>query len=489
MMCAAALGLVHALCGGAAADELNMTYRLLWPLLLATSLLGVVACSDDKPQRPQPTSPDQGGAALDMRLPVADMPKDQAKDLSSPVDMRLPLDMKVDQPPDMTALEDMALDMPRDMSEMGAPAPFRRFFLSFTVWPYDATVAAIQDTYVKIKQEGDTITHHLQGGIPWQDALDGELAYHPSIESDLCGRLQLTYPQSNITPDASGRCFAPSLATRRPIYLALDSLDQTRQQQAGYWDANESEPLAQHAPWDTYEFDDVRVSDAYASFALAMIDRFKPALLNIGTESSELLLHDEQRYNKYVIFIERVAQKLKAQHPQLPLLISVALKSPDSAEALKMKALLPSLIQHIDVVGVSVYPYAFFDPRVSDPAQLPARWLSQVNDYTAGRPIAITETGWIAQTLNVPTYGLNVAADEQTQRAFVQQLFDECQQLQCVLINWFTVADYDRLWQFIGQDPVSHLWRDTGLYDDALIARPALLLWRQWLARDVMLRP
>lgn len=416
-----------------------------------------------------------------------DMPIELSKDLSSSPDLRPALDMTADQPQDMLA-DDMAKDMPGDMSEMSPPAPFRRFLLSFTVWPYDATVAAIQDTYVKIKQEGDTITHHLQGGIPWQDALDGKEAYHPSIEGDICGRLQQTYPQSNITPDASGRCFAPADAARRPIYLAVDSLDQTRRQLAGYWDARESEPLAQHAPWDTYDFDEVRVSDAYASFALAMIDRFKPGLLNIGTEASELALHDEARYQRYVGFVARVVQKLKAKHPQLPLLISVALKSPDSAEAMKMKALLPSLIQHIDVVGISVYPYAFFEPRVSDPGQLPARWLSQVEDYTAGRPIAVTETGWIAQTLDVPTYGLYVPADDQTQLAFVQQLFDQCQQLQCLLINWFTVADYDRLWQFIGQDPVSHLWRDTGLYDDTLSARPALSLWRQWLARPLMLR-
>lgn len=459
----------------------------LRPSLLIVCLFSLAACSDDK--APATASPDQGRVLHDMRDPLEMMVADQPKDLDASRDMRAALDMmSADQPQDMRAV-DMMLDMSDLAADMAPPAPFRRFLLSFTVWPYDATVAAIQDTYAKIMNEGDTITHHLQGGIPWQDALDGKQTYHAAIEASICERLQRTYPQANITPDASGRCFAPQSTTRRPIYLAVDSLASNRQQLAGYWDQRESEPLAQHAPWDTLDFDDVRVSDAYASFALAMIDRFKPGLLNIGTEASELLLHDELRYQRYVGFVGRVAQKLKAQHPQLPLLISVALKSPDSADAMKMKAQLPSLIQHIDVVGVSVYPYAFFEPRVSDPATLPSRWLSQVQDYTAGRPIAITETGWIAQPLDVPAYGLYVHADEQLQRAFVEALFEQCQQLQCLLINWFTVADYDRLWQFIGQDPVSQLWRDTGLYDDQLNPRPALDLWRQWLARPVMLRP
>lgn len=332
------------------------------------------------------------------------------------------------------------------------------------------------------------VTHHLQGGIPWQDAADGVMAYRANIEGDVCGRLQQTYDQDGIVPDAMGRCFAPTRTDRRPVVLAIDSLNQSRHDMAGYWDVSESEPLANHTPWDTAQFDDQAVADAYATFALDMIDRFKPGLVNIGTEASDLLLHDQQRFAQYVVFIGRVATQIKAKHPMLPILVSVALKAPGSSAAQLMTQKMPSLIQHIDVVGVSVYPFAFFDPQVSDPAQLPTRWLSQVNDYAGGRPIAITETGWIAETLTIPEYNLTVAGTVQFQRDFVQALFDECQRLECLLINWFTVADYDKLWTFIGQDSVSRIWRDTGLFDDALQARPALSLWRQWRQRDVVLR-
>ncbi len=60
-------------------------------------------------------------------------------------------------------------------------------------------------------------------------------------------------------------------------------------------------------------------------------------------------------------------------------MLSVALKSPGSTDAAIINAELPRLIQYVDVVGISVYPYVFFDHSDSgDPSTLPTEWILQV---------------------------------------------------------------------------------------------------------------
>ncbi len=51
--------------------------------------------------------------------------------------------------------------------------PTRSFEMGFTPWLYEATSEAQDVTYARLIAHGDIIKHHLMGGIPWQEALDG----------------------------------------------------------------------------------------------------------------------------------------------------------------------------------------------------------------------------------------------------------------------------------------------------------------------------
>ena len=92
-------------------------------------------------------------------------------------------------------------DSNRDEPQDPPPAATRAFDMGFTTWPYDATVAAVNFVYTETSGRGDFIAHHLDGGVPWQAALDGA-AYHPAVEAEIQGR--------RTTPRQSSACISPS---------------------------------------------------------------------------------------------------------------------------------------------------------------------------------------------------------------------------------------------------------------------------------------
>jgi len=99
--------------------------------------------------------------------------------------------------------------------------------------------------------------------------------------------------------------------------------------------------------------------------------------------------------------------------------------------------------------------------------------------------VAITETGWIAENLVIPAFGVDVPSSEAFQQAYASHLLSEADALNAEFVIWWTVVDFDALWNgVLLQDPVASIWRDIGLYDEGLQARPALGEWQSWLARS-----
>lgn len=345
----------------------------------------------------------------------------------------------------------------------GGPAPeARASAMAFTPWPYDATIGAVTFTYDQILANGDWVAHHLDLGVPWEESLQGD-PYPAAVENELDGRVANT-----------------PLGT--PVYLAVTPLNSARDGLAANWGPGGAEPLP--SPWDTRGFADPEVALAYTTWLVDLVNRFDPACLNFAVEVSELALNDPLEFQAFLGFEAAVVSSLRAQFPDLPLMLSVALKSPTSAAAATLRTVMPDAIDRVDWVGLSVYPYVFFDHAdKGDPANLPADWFSQGVDLAGGKPVAVAETGWIAEDLVIPTFSLSVPADEDDQARYVEALLIECERHDARFVTWFTIADYDALWNgVLGQDPIARIWRDTGLYDGAQVARPSLDAWRARLA-------
>lgn len=344
-----------------------------------------------------------------------------------------------------------------------APVDTRSFYMGFTPWPYDATSNAVNITYQKIQQDGDIVHHQIMQGIPWEEAFNST-PYPSGVENDLTLRLNQT-------------------VAGKTVLLSVDSLNSGRTALANDW--ADSGEVARVAPWDTRDFDSPEVITAYTNFALDLIARFDPAYFNYGTEASELILNDIGEYNKFITFAQQVSANIKAQYPNLKLMISVALKSPASAEMNLIKANIASILPYIDVLGVSVYPYIFYNHAdKGNPDNLPADWLTQVSALAAGKPIAITETGWIAENLVISNFGVNVSSNETYQQKYVTRLLEESDQLSVEFVIWWSLIDFQALWEgALLQDDLAAIWRDTGLYDEQVQERSGLSVWKQYLGK------
>ena len=333
----------------------------------------------------------------------------------------------------------------------------RSFLMGFTPWLYEASFNAQAVTYQRIHDHGDMIKQHFTAGIPWQAALDAS-PYPTEVEAEIQGRLDNT-------------------ASNQTVLLAIDSLNPLRTALADDWGASTNMPRS--GDWATRSWRAPEVINAYLYFARDLITRFEPEYFEYGTEVSELILNDLSAYNDYLTFAEAVYNDLSSRFPQVKLVASVALKSPGSNEMQTIASHIDRLLPYIDVMGASAYPYAFFaHADKGAPANLPANWLSQISALSGGKPVGISETGWIAEDLNIPAYALSVVSDVDKQSQFATLLLEQANMLDAEFVIWWTTTDFDTLWRdTLGEDPLAAIWRDMGLYDELQQPRPALSVW------------
>ena len=344
----------------------------------------------------------------------------------------------------------------------------RSFYMGFTPWSYAATAQAVTNVYNTINSEGDIIAHHFQQGIPFtaSNTLDFS-TYHINIQNEINGRINNT---------ASGKV----------IYLAIDSLNTSRDDLTDLWDASSN--MTRTAPWDTRSFDDSEVISAYANFTIATIERFKtyygvePAYFNYGTEISELMINDSAKFTEFVSFASTIYSTLKNLYPSMKLMVSIALKDPGSTEMNTAASGFSQIEDYVDVVGISTYGYAFYThSEKGNPDNLPSLWLKQIETIAPNKSYAVTETGWIAESLSIPAYSLNVTSSQNYQNNYLLKLINECNDINAELVIWFTSYDFDTLWtDTLGMDDLSKIWKDTGLYDESLNPRTAYTTWNTW---------
>ena len=72
--------------------------------------------------------------------------------------------------------------------------------------------------------------------------------------------------------------------------------------------------------------------------------------------------------------------------------------------------------------------------------------------------MAIAETSWIAERLEIPTFSVDVTANEGNQADYMLELFAEAEDLDAEFVVWWALVDFDALWSgALGEDPVAHL--------------------------------
>jgi hypothetical protein len=334
--------------------------------------------------------------------------------------------------------------------------------MGFTPSEYDATPQALEDTYAFIGRHADLIAHHFVKGVPWPEAYDQQ-PYPAAVEQDLRYRER-------------------KRAARQKVFLALSPITVAAEGLGGYWGASGNMPRP--GSWKRKDFDDPAVITAYTHFCSTMIQRFRPDFMAYGVEVNGLVKDAPAEWPRFVRFAKLVYSALKAEHPALPIFVSLQLDyfwadEPQQREAIKQ------ILPYTDYIAVSTYPYI---DRYADPRDIPRDYLARLAAVAPAKPFAVAETGFAAK--DVRAFGTRIPGGEVWQDAYLRFLLAESQRLRSKFVVWFIPRDYDLLVDrlkalHIPQATIDlyGLWKSNGLVDAHGNKRRALDTWTEWLNR------
>jgi hypothetical protein len=338
----------------------------------------------------------------------------------------------------------------------------RPFLLGFTPFPYEISFAAVDYTYARIAQDADLIVHHFDNGVPWTEALSGA-PYSANLVTDWNGRLARTSPHQRV------------MVTVTPINLLRDGL-------ALYHGQTDNLPVP--APFDRYGFDHPSVLTAFLNYCDDIIAAFNPDYFLFGIEVNLLMKIAPAQWDAYMTLHRQVYAHLKRQYPQLPAFVSLTgidiIDGYTDANPQGQARAFNDVIDYTDYLGLSVYPYMTHYMT----AAIPTALFGQLDALT-DKPLALTETGYPAQTFAIDLDGtpVELVSDPQKQAMWIAHTLEQAAQRDFLMVVNFVLRDYDALWRQIGaRNDLTIAWRDTGLYDEDGAERPALDIWRTWLA-------
>lgn len=363
------------------------------------------------------------------------------------------------------------------------PTETRSFYLGFTPFPYDFNSdpvvlnQIVDDVYNKLTVNADLVTHHFDNGIPWNDALSDTFPYADHIMSDWQTRRDRT-------------------PVGHKKYLAITPINIDRNGLSLLRDTADDMPLV--TPFDTYaangDFNVQDVKTAYLNYCKRVITYFNPDFFAIGIETNLLRKNtNATTWAKYVELNHYVYTQLKASYPNLPVFVSVSPVEAiegyvgESAEftgdaagyAASQVSAINDVLTDSDYYAVSLYPYMtnyYASPIPND--------LFDNLFALSGKPIAIAETGMLAEDLTA--YSVTFLGSEARQNDYVSLLLSKANDYQLKFVNWFVQQDYDQLCDYLGGcTDFQKLWRDTGIYDGTGNTRTSYTTWQQWLARPL----
>ncbi len=345
----------------------------------------------------------------------------------------------------------------------GYPLPAgRSFYMGFTPFPYDISQQAVDETYAGILRDGDFVVAHFDTGVPWNEALN-DLPFPANVQNDI-DRVRQYVP-----------CDRPVLLTCTPNHTDRETL-------AHYWNANGTQqPLP--APWNTYDFDHPDVIAAYIKYCKRLIDAIRPDFFAFGIEVNGGLRLHTAHMDHFLVLADTVYRRIKHDYPGLPVMMTFQDQSYNKTKQ-ELFEVTRRLMNYSDYMAVSTYPFwQYNQPQAgSDPEAIPAGWLSEMQQLAPSKPFAISETGYIAQDLVMPSYGVNIHGTAGWQKAYVDKLLRKAGDLNARFVNWFVWRDYDRLLNRLAHYPEWFLvWRDNGMFDEDGLERPAHPRWREWL--------
>lgn len=342
-------------------------------------------------------------------------------------------------------------------------ADSRAFFMGFTPFPWDMTLEAVMDTGRFIVENGDIISHHLEQGVPWTEALDDK-PFHPNMMKDWEGRRKLS--------------------EGKKLFLSVTPLNEGRNSMELYRGEDEDMPIPDS--FKDIAFNDAIVKKAYLNYCRRAVDCFQPDYFAVGIEVNELFHNSPQMWSPFVELHKHIYTELKKSHPDLPVLFTVSLHNltnPSWEDRKEQQDEITKLLEFTDIAGISYYPF------MAGQSERPTEIFDWVKDFT-DKPLAITETGFPAEDIVLKTYGITIPGSPEKQASYFETLLDRAGKDDYLFVIAFLYRDYDALFGKIFPElekrdltmDIFSVWRDCGMVDENGTERPALEVWKRYLS-------
>ena len=339
----------------------------------------------------------------------------------------------------------------------------RAFFMGFTPFPWDMTLEAVMDTGRFIVENGDIISHHLEQGVPWTEALDDK-PFHPNMMKDWEGRRKLS--------------------EGKKLFLSVTPLNEGRNNMELYRGEDEDMPIPDS--FRDIAFNDAIVKKAYLNYCRRAVDYFQPDYFAVGIEVNELFHNSRQMWSPFVELHKHIYTELKNSSPDLPVLFTVSLHNltnPSWEDREEQQDEITKLLEFTDIAGISYYPF------MAGQSERPTEIFDWVKDFT-DKPLAITETGFPAEDIVLKTYGITIPGSPEKQASYFETLLDRAGKDDYLFVIAFLYRDYDALFGKIFPElekrdltmDIFSVWRDCGMVDENGTERPALEVWRRYLS-------
>jgi hypothetical protein len=411
----------------------------------------------------------------------------------------------------------------------------RKFLMGFTTTPYDTPSDAAGQAEVaryiddKLAQHGDLVALHMDGGVPWMEALlDPFQSYEPPYPASVLGTWR-NY-RARLQPGKKLLVSINPLGIPREVLAPLwgygEGFSYTSDFQRvpnGQW--HDGERRMPPPPFDHLSFDATEVKWAFLKYAIRTLDYFKPDYLCFAIEVSATDVASPEAFQRYLTLHRFVFEQLKrlpaAQKTKIFVSFSATsfmtdefghlIAAPDDGNGspykydemapgvrARLKEGVRSLLPYLDLVGLSYYPhYGKYNAYTLPPAALTSmhRFLQEAG-VPDSMPLAITESGYPADPYLIDSVLFAASADKQ-QRHLELMLYELSKLPNPVefVVNYI-VRDIDMQWNRLlieAENPrfvqFYQYFRDLGLYDGDGLARPSLATWTRYFQLPLVATP
>jgi glycosyl hydrolase family 53 len=340
---------------------------------------------------------------------------------------------------------------PAALPEYRGPAT-RPFLMGFTQWPADLNEEGLAIARDYAHAHGDILAVMFNGGIPWQESLEGK-PFSKDVQENMAYR-----------PPAG-----------KKLFLSITPLNKDKRGLAPYWGESDNQPLPK--PWNSEPLNSPRVKRAYLNFIMRAISAMKPDYLAIGVESNVMLSRDQSKWQQLKELHRDTYTAIKKTYRSLPVFFTTDVlhykRLTRDAKGTSQEKEVSDMMRYSDLFAMSLYPH--MSPEVSRP--LPGNFLDFATHFK--KSVAVAESGMPSRPVDLKTYNTSLYGSDYDQTQFTEYLLKTAARDGYEFVINFATTDSDRLVARLRPQAadLARIWAYVGMQTGDKRPKPASAIW------------